>query len=68
MEGCYAVMHMASPIPNTMAKEIPEDEIVIPAMEGTVRVLKAASETPSVKKVIVTSSFAAIFGEDIFDQ
>ncbi|MFC6102510.1 SDR family oxidoreductase [Olivibacter domesticus] len=55
--GCDYVLHMASPFP---AKE-PEDEneLIIPARDGALRVLKAARDA-GVKRVVLTSSFAAI--------
>lgn len=55
--GCSAVVHMASPFPLASPKH--EDELIIPAREGTLRVLKAA-KAAGVKRVVLTSSFAAI--------
>jgi dihydroflavonol-4-reductase len=55
--GCDYVLHVASPFPATVPKH--EDEMIIPAREGTLRVLRAAREA-RVKRVVVTSSFAAI--------
>ena len=57
VKGCDYVMHVASPV----ALEEPKDEndLIIPAKEGTMRVLKAAAEE-GVKKVVLTSSVAAI--------
>lgn len=62
--GCDYVLHVASPVP----LEEPEDEndLIIPAKEGALRVLKAAHEA-GVKRVVMTSSVAAIVyghGED----
>ena len=50
-------MHVASPV----ALEEPKDEndLIIPAKEGTMRVLKAAAEE-GVNKVVLTSSVASI--------
>lgn len=55
--GCDYVLHVASPL----GAHVPEDEneLIIPAREGTLRVLRAARET-GVKRVVLTSSFAAI--------
>jgi nucleoside-diphosphate-sugar epimerase len=57
VEGCTYVLHVASPFPPGAPKH--EDELIIPAREGTLRVLKAARDA-GVKRVVVTSSFAAI--------
>lgn len=62
MEGCDYVLHVASPISTNLPKN--EDEMVKPAVEGTLRVLNAASKA-GVKRVIITSSVAAImYGTD----
>ena len=62
MAGCDYVLHVASPIAMQLPKD--EDEMVKPAVEGTLRVLKAASKA-GVKRVVITSSVAAImYGTD----
>ncbi|MGC1944765.1 MAG: aldehyde reductase, partial [Candidatus Acidiferrales bacterium] len=55
--GCEYVLHVASPFPQTVPKN--EDELIVPAREGTLRVLRAARDA-GVKRVVLTSSFAAI--------
>jgi nucleoside-diphosphate-sugar epimerase len=55
--GCEYVLHVASPLPPNMPKH--EDELIVPAREGTLRVLRAARDA-GVKRVVLTSSFAAI--------
>lgn len=55
--GCTFVLHVASPFPPSMPKD--EDEIVRPAREGALRVLRAARDA-GVRRVVMTSSFAAI--------
>jgi len=55
--GCEYVLHVASPIPPGVPKH--EDELIVPARDGALRVLRAAREA-SVKRVVMTSSFAAI--------
>jgi nucleoside-diphosphate-sugar epimerase len=55
--GCDYVLHMASPFPPTVPKN--EDELIVPAREGALRVLRAARDA-GVKRVVLTSSFAAI--------
>lgn len=55
--GCDYVLHVASPFPIGHPKH--EDELIIPAREGTLRVLRAARDAGT-KRVVLTSSFAAI--------
>jgi len=56
--GCDYVMHVASPIPASAPKH--EDELIIPAREGTLRVLRAARDS-NVKRVVLTSSCGAVY-------
>ncbi len=56
-KGCDYVLHVASPFPASVPKD--ENEIIAPAVEGTVRVLRAARDAGA-KRVVLTSSFAAI--------
>jgi nucleoside-diphosphate-sugar epimerase len=55
--GCDFVLHVASPLPPSVPKH--EDELIVPAREGTLRVLRTSRDA-GVKRVVVTSSFAAI--------
>jgi nucleoside-diphosphate-sugar epimerase len=55
--GCDYVLHVASPFPSSVPKS--EDELIVPARQGTLRVLRAARDA-GVKRVVLTSSFAAI--------
>ena len=55
--GCTYVLHVASPFPGTEPKD--DNELIRPAREGALRVLKAARDA-RVKRVVLTSSFAAI--------
>jgi nucleoside-diphosphate-sugar epimerase len=55
--GCDYVLHVASPFPAGVPKH--EDEIIVPARDGTLRVLRA-SRLAGVRRVVLTSSFAAI--------
>ena len=55
--GCDYVVHVASPFPATVPKH--EDELIVPAREGALRVLRAARDA-GVKRVVLTSSFAAV--------
>jgi dihydroflavonol-4-reductase len=55
--GCDYVLHVASPFPPAAPKH--ENELIIPAREGALRVLRAARDA-HVKRVVMTSSFVAI--------
>jgi nucleoside-diphosphate-sugar epimerase len=55
--GCEYVLHVASPFPASVPKH--EDELIVPAREGALRVLRASRDA-GVKRVVLTSSFAAI--------
>ncbi len=55
--GCDYVLHVASPLPAHLPRH--EDELIVPAREGTLRVLRAA-RAAGVKRVVLTSSFAAV--------
>lgn len=57
VHGCDFVLHMASPFPAGIPKH--EDALIVPAREGTLRVLRAARDA-GVRRVVVTSSFAAV--------
>jgi nucleoside-diphosphate-sugar epimerase len=55
--GCEFVLHVASPLPRGVPRD--ENELIVPAREGALRVLRAARNA-GVKRVVMTSSFAAI--------
>jgi nucleoside-diphosphate-sugar epimerase len=57
MKGCRFVLHVASPVPSEPPKY--EDEVIVPAREGTLRVLRAAAAA-RVERVVLTSSIAAV--------
>lgn len=57
VSGCEYVLHVASPFPQSVPRH--EDELIVPAREGALRVLRAARDT-GIKRVVLTSSFAAI--------
>jgi nucleoside-diphosphate-sugar epimerase len=57
--GCDYVLHVASPFPAAQPKD--PDELIVPAREGTLRVLRAALDA-GVERVVVTSSVAAVRG------
>lgn len=57
VSGCDYVQHIASPFPAGVPKD--ENDLIIPAREGALRVLRAAKNA-GVKRVVLTSSFAAV--------
>ena len=57
VKDCTYVLHVASPFPISQPKN--EDELIVPAREGSIRVLRAARDA-GVKRVVLTSSFAAV--------
>jgi nucleoside-diphosphate-sugar epimerase len=59
MQGCELVYHTASPF--TSDYKDPQKELIDPAVNGTANVLETANKTPSVKRVVLTSSCAAIY-------
>ena len=58
VKDCTYVIHTASPFPAENPRN--EDEVVKPAVEGALSVLRACSETETVKRVVLTSSVAAV--------
>lgn len=64
--NCDYVLHVASPFPANQPKD--ENELIIPAREGALRVLRAARDA-GVKRVVLTSSFAAVaYGQKPTEQ
>ena len=61
MEGCAVVIHTASPF--IRAVEDPQRDLIAPALQGTRNVLTGVGRTPSVTRVVVTSSIAAMYGD-----
>jgi dihydroflavonol-4-reductase len=59
LSGVDVLMHTASPFPLASPKD--ENELIRPAVDGTLRALKAA-KSAGIKRVILTSSMAAIYG------
>ncbi|KAA0154601.1 hypothetical protein FNF31_06256 [Cafeteria roenbergensis] len=56
--GAMYVLHVASPFPITAPKH--KDDLIRPAVDGTLRVLKAAAAEACVRRVVLTSSVASI--------
>ena len=62
MRGCELVVHNASPFIIAGIKD-PDRQLVQPALTGTRNVLSAVDRAPSVKRVVLTSSMVAIYGD-----
>ena len=61
-QGCRAVLHVASPLAAVAPKD--PDELIVPAREGTLNVLRAATAA-GVERIVLTSSMAAVaYGMD----
>ena len=65
MEGSTYIVHTASPFPIVAPKD--ENELIKPAVEGTLAVMKAA-RINKVKRVVITSSVAAIYKTGVEGQ
>lgn len=72
VEGCAYVLHTASPFPAAQPRN--PDELLIPAVEGTRRVLSAALRA-GVSRIVLTSSSATVRhhagaggGQEVFDE
>jgi nucleoside-diphosphate-sugar epimerase len=63
-DGADYVVHSASPFMLSGFSD-PERDLLRPAVEGTRSVLLAAGASPSVRRVVLTSSVAAVFGDAI---
>ncbi|XP_031495231.1 phenylacetaldehyde reductase-like [Nymphaea colorata] len=58
VSGCEGVFHTASPF--FIETQDPQAELLDPAVKGTVNVLRSCAKTPSIRRVVVTSSMAAV--------
>lgn len=63
VQGCNAVIHCASPFFTKTSD--PEKDLIIPAKEGTENVLRSARDSGSVRRVVLTSSVAAVHSDNI---
>ena len=60
MQGCDYVLHVASPYVSKEPKD--QNELIKPAVEGTLRALKAANKA-GIKRIVITSSMASMLGD-----
>ncbi|MFE7799619.1 SDR family oxidoreductase [Nocardia sp. NPDC057440] len=58
ISGCAYVMHVASPFPAAPPDD--EQELITTAVQGTLRVLRACAASDAVRRVVLTSSIAAV--------
>ncbi|CAN9393756.1 unnamed protein product [Alternaria alternata] len=65
MRGCDVVYHVASPFLVPQQIKDGMKDCVEPALNGTRNVLESVNKTASVKRVILTSSIAAVYGDSI---
>lgn len=65
VSDCDFVMHVASPFFSRIPKD--ENELIKPAVEGTMKALKAAHKA-GIKRVVLTSSMVAMLGDIIGDE
>lgn len=63
MQDCELIYHTASPFITSVRD--PLKDLVNPALLGTRNVLESVNKTKSVKRVVLTSSCAAVFGDTI---
>lgn len=60
MQGCTVVIHTASPFISNVDPSKVQETLLDPAVKGTQNVLNSVSKTPSVKRVVLTSSCYAM--------
>ncbi|XP_021742550.1 tetraketide alpha-pyrone reductase 1-like [Chenopodium quinoa] len=58
ISGCHGVFHTASPVP--FAVNDPQADLIDPAIKGTINVLTSCKKFSSIKRVVLTSSMAAV--------
>ncbi|WCL50133.1 SDR family oxidoreductase [Leptospira sp. GIMC2001] len=67
IDGCEIVIHTASPFFVTGISD-PQKELIDPAVKGTENILNSCNKFSSVKRVVLTSSVAAVMGDNIDAQ
>jgi dihydroflavonol-4-reductase len=66
LEGCDALIHTATAV--ILAAPDPQKQIIDVAVKGTQNVLDSVARTPSVKRIVMTSSIAAVMSYDQQDK
>ena len=60
VRGCTHVLHLASPVPDSEPSN--EAEVILPAIQGVLEVLRACAKSNQVRRVVLTSSIFAVSG------
>lgn len=58
VDGCDGVFHTASPFYHAVTD--PQAELIDPALKGALNVLNSCAKFPTIKRVVLTSSIAAV--------
>jgi len=66
LEGCDALIHTAAAV--LLAAPDPQKQIIDVAVQGTQNVLDSVARTPSIKRIVMTSSIAAVMSYDQQDK
>lgn len=66
MQDCTGVLHLASPFKFSVDNF--EEDLLVPALKGTEAVMRAAGNCATVKRVVLTSSFAAVYDASLGNQ
>jgi len=60
------IQHIASPLPKPT--DNPERDIILPAIHGTTSILTSALKTPSIRRIVITSSIVAVLPNSTLDN
>ncbi|XP_040373013.1 phenylacetaldehyde reductase isoform X2 [Rosa chinensis] len=60
IDGCECVFHTASPVLRSVSSTNPQAELIEPALKGTLNVLGSCVKVQSIRRVVITSSMAAV--------
>jgi nucleoside-diphosphate-sugar epimerase len=61
LKGILGVIHTASPVVLTQDAKMDPSELTKPAVDGTLALLNSAAKSPSVQRIVLTSSIVAIW-------
>ncbi|KAI9927267.1 hypothetical protein MW887_003654 [Aspergillus wentii] len=61
LEGCTAILHLASAFNYDAKPGEFEEKLLLPALNGTLAVCQAAQKYPAIKRVVIMSSFASVY-------